>query len=305
MPFATSSGASIHYETHGAASGDGGSAVAGRDEAPAVLVMGLGSDAHAWEQQLPALAAARPVVTLDNRGVGRSAKPDGPYTTAQMAADVVAVLDSARVEAAHVVGISLGGLVAQELALRHPGRVRSLALLATFARASAALDLAGRARPGGNAAANEATQRFAELLRALTAGGSDVGFMAVFSYLTKLVFSQAYVARERSYLQGFYARSLQYGLSMPGLAAQVGAVMTHDTEARLGEIRAPSLVVLGTADALVPPELSRDLAARIPGARLVEIEGGTHGLNFESADRVNKLLMEWFFANDKGESSLH
>jgi pimeloyl-ACP methyl ester carboxylesterase len=115
------------------------------------------------------------------------------------------------------------------------------------------------------------------------------------------VFSAAYLKKERAYLQSFFARSLEYGLSIEGLAGQIQAVLSHDARSRLVNLNTPTLVALGTADALVPPELSRLLASGIEGARLVEIENGPHGLNFECAESVNKLLSLWFLENDQGE----
>src|SRR6478672_5180640 len=106
MPHAKSGDVSIYWEESG-----GGSGV------PVLLLMGLGTDAHAWEKQAPVLGAKRRVIVVDNRGVGRSGKPPGPYTTAMLARDALAVLDAAGVERAHVVGLSLGGMIAQELAL--------------------------------------------------------------------------------------------------------------------------------------------------------------------------------------------
>jgi pimeloyl-ACP methyl ester carboxylesterase len=290
MPFARAGSIQIHYELHGPAIGT-------VDAAPALLIMGLASDAHAWEKQLPALSASRPVVAFDNRGCGRSSKPAGAYTSAEMAADAVAVLDAAGVARAHVVGMSLGGLVAQELALLHPGRVRSLALLATFAHADLTLQ---RAADAGIASTSDAGD-LASLVEALSRGAANVDFFVVFAYLTKLVFSTAYLKDERAYLSSFFARSLQYGVSIDGLAGQIQAAIAHDTRERLVNLNVPTLVALGTADALVPPNLSRVLASKIPRARLVEVENGPHGLNFESAQVVNKLLSEWFFENDQGE----
>src|SRR4051812_6158418 len=107
-------GVSIYYEVHGAG-GD-----------PLLLLMGLGVDAHGWEMQLAAMAERHRVVLVDNRGVGRSDKPRGPYTTALLAEDALGALDAAGVHRAHVVGLSMGGMIAQELALAHPDRVGAL-----------------------------------------------------------------------------------------------------------------------------------------------------------------------------------
>src|SRR5262245_40733855 len=122
MPIARSGDVDIYYEVQGSGPG-----------VPAVLIMGLATDMHGWERVVPALDG-RPLVLLDNRGVGRSGKPKGPYTTSLLADDAAAVMEAVGLAQAHVLGTSLGGMIAQELALRHPQRVRSLALIVTMGR---------------------------------------------------------------------------------------------------------------------------------------------------------------------------
>src|SRR3954451_7644807 len=118
MPLAARDDTEIYWESTGAG-------------APVLLVMGLGMNATGWWRTVPVLAESFTVIAFDNRGVGRSARPPGPYTVAGMADDAVAVLDAAGAERAHVYGISLGGMIAQEIALRHPERVGCLVLGAT------------------------------------------------------------------------------------------------------------------------------------------------------------------------------
>src|SRR5258706_4637914 len=143
MAFTISSdGARIHYEVHG--SGD-----------PVLLIMGLGSNAYGWHRTIPWLAERYQVIAFDNRGVGRSDVPGGAYTITQMAVDAVAVLDAVGHETAHVVGASLGGMIAQRVGLAHPRRVRSLTLVCTT--------------PGGSRAAHASK----EVLAALVQGGDD------------------------------------------------------------------------------------------------------------------------------------
>ena len=111
----------LHYVEHG--EGD-----------PLLLVMGFGGDHLAWGLQMPAFAARHRVIAFDNRGVGQTGAPDAPYTTLEMADDAVGLLDALGIERAHVLGVSMGGMIAQELALNHPGRVRTLQLHCTYAR---------------------------------------------------------------------------------------------------------------------------------------------------------------------------
>jgi pimeloyl-ACP methyl ester carboxylesterase len=255
----------IYYELHGSGPG-----------LPAVLVMGLAMDAHAWEEILPRLADGRRVVILDNRGAGRSKKPPGPYTIGEMAGDVAAVLDAAGIARAHVVGTSLGGAIAQELALSHARRVKSLALLCTFEKIS---------RGGSD-------------MMGAPAAASAVEPKMLFRFLSSLVFTPQFLEREKARLRAIFERSMSYGFSVPPVFAQLEAAYGHDTTARLATIGAPTIVITGTDDRLVPPRHSRTIAAGIPGARLVELEGAPHALVLERAEEIAAILSEWLAAHD-------
>lgn len=269
----------LHWERHGNGPGT-----------PVLMIMGLGADLHGWERQVPALAVDRPVIVFDNRGVGRSDKPLGPYTTAELADDAVSVMNLAGVRVAHVIGMSLGGMIAQQVAIRHAPRVRSLALLSTYAR--------GDAGTRATAEQGAAAARFdlGAVMRAMDAapeGGATLDARTLMAFLMPLVFSAEFLATQRAWLKQFYERSLSYGFSPVGFAGQVAAVMSHDATNELARLAMPTLVVTGTRDRLVPSRHSTTLAAAIPGARLVELEGGTHGINFERADELNALLNDW------------
>src|SRR5262249_19701978 len=121
MPILDRDGVSLYYEVHG-------------EGEPILCVMGLGGNIHFWEFQIAAFAARHRTVAFDNRGAGRSDKPKGPYSIPLLADDAMAVLDAAGVKRAHVVGISMGGMIAQDVVLRYPERVQSLTLACTFAR---------------------------------------------------------------------------------------------------------------------------------------------------------------------------
>src|SRR5262249_39708267 len=143
MPYATSTdGVRIHYEQLGAGE-------------PVLLIMGLGSNAYGWYRTIPWLASDYQVIAFDNRGTGRSDVPAGAYAITQMAADAAAVLDAARIQRAHVVGASLGGMIAQQLALAQPQRLRTLVLICTT--------------PGGA----HAVRASEEVLNAMVQGGDD------------------------------------------------------------------------------------------------------------------------------------
>lgn len=283
----------IWYET----SGDG-------PGLPVVLLMGLATDASSWQRQVPVLGRSRRVLVIDNRGVGRSSKPPGPYTTAALAADALAVMDAAGLGAAqaqaHVVGISLGGAIAQELVLAAPERVRSLVLIATFAAQDAEMQ---RTADAGTAAAVKPGFDVAAALRGLAEGKVELDPRAMIGFLMPLVFSKKFLDAERELLKSLWDRALEYGVSVKGFAGQVAAAMAHDTRARLATLRVPTLVVTGDKDRLVPARHSRGLAAAIPGAKLVEIPGGTHGLPLELPDEVNRLLADWLAEHDPKTAS--
>src|SRR5262245_18753158 len=216
---------------------------------PVVLIMGFGGDHLAWGFQVRELATRYRVIAFDNRGAGETDAPDIPYTTAMMADDTVGLLDALEIDRAHVVGASMGGMIAQEVALRHRRRVRSLQLHCTFARPDAqtrALLAAWRAaRP---ALAREAYMR--------------LQFLWLFSPTTW---------EERP---EFIEMILANGLAQPnpqtdvGFARQGDAILTHDTLDRLPALDVPTLITVGEDDILVPPRFSRALADRIPGAAL-------------------------------------
>jgi 3-oxoadipate enol-lactonase len=185
----------------------------------------------------------------------------------------------------------MGGMIAQELALRHPHRVGALALVATYAR---------RGREVGDTAERGSSVVGLPSLTMLGSGGFDltkVDPQQLVGFLMPLVFSERFLREERKWLKELWLRALANGFSIDGFLAQLGAVMSHDTVARLPSLRMPTLVVTGTADALVPPHHSDELARLIPGARLTRIDGATHGLNLEIPDAFNALLLDFLAAH--------
>lgn len=233
-----------------------------------VLVHGLGYARWGWDGLPERLTAAgHEVLLLDNRGIGDSDVPAGPYTAAQMAGDVVAVLDAAGVERAHVVGSSLGGMVAQEVALRWPARVARLVLLSTT--------------PGGDDAA-PMPQQTVDLLQRMPGMEPAAALRAA---ITNALAPD--VANERPDLVD---EILDHRLAEPqdpaGWQAQAHAGTTYDGGGRLGAIQAPTLVLHGDADVVVAPANGRLLAERIPTAELVVLDGHGHLPFWEDPDRV-------------------
>ena len=259
MPYATSSDdAQIHYEVHG--SGD-----------PVLLIMGLGSNAYGWYRTIPWLSTRYEVIAFDNRGTGRSDVPAGAYSIAQMAADAAAVLDAAGRDRVHVVGASLGGMIAQRVTLAYPQQVRSLVLICTT--------------PGGPHAARASD----DVLNAMVQGGEDPSTI----YRRNAWF--LYGADTRTNHPERIEEDLVYRGKIPtspaGYFGQLQAAMSHDTWDELSSISSPTLVVHGDADLLVPTDNGRLLAQRIPGAELVLVPGAGHMLQSDGGDAVRDAVL--------------
>ena len=263
----------LFYETHG-------------DGDPLLLIMGLAADSTAWLFQVPEFARHYRTIVFDNRGVGRSSKPRGPYTIHEMADDAAGLLDVIGVERAHLVGVSMGGMIAQELALRHPKRVRGLVLACTFPEPDAEAERQRQfslARFGG---------------RVTASGEAEIDVSAVdplmlFQHLLPRVFNQSFIDRELPKLLQIFGGALQYGFSLEAILGQVEAIMGHKATDRLHEITAPTLVITGDADLLVSPANSDVLARSIPGAKLVTIPGGSHAFNIEMPDLFNRAVLDF------------
>ena len=227
------------------------------DGPPVLLVMGLGMDASGWWRTVPVLAERLEVLTFDHRGIGRSSPLPGATSTAQMADEAVAVLDHAGVERAHVYGLSLGGMVAQQLALRHPGRVRSLTLGATHAGGA------------GHVRADAETQRFFRRRSRLPPEEAVWGSVPY-----------NYGERTRRLHADRIGEDVAARLRRPprgrAYRAQIAAVLAHDVHARLADIRCPTLVVHGAEDRMVPAANAERLSAGIPGAELHVVAQAGH-----------------------------
>lgn len=251
--------------------------IAGLGE-PLLLLAGLGYGAWSWYEQLPVLGREYRTIILDNRGAGRSDVPPGPYTIPQMAADAQALLDHLKIDAAHVLGLSLGGFIAQELVLAAPERVKSLVLGCT--------SFGG---PRTVLMSPDDLERF----RQEAADGFSV---EVCRRGLDLRFSAEFIEREAAALDDFVARRIQNVSSMVGWRAQVSASWAFDAEARVGQIRCPTLVITGRDDRIVPAVNSRSLCERIPGAQRVVLPGG-HLFFIERAREFNECVLDFLRAS--------
>jgi pimeloyl-ACP methyl ester carboxylesterase len=241
---------------------------------PLVLVMGLGADHLAWGFQFQVFAERYRVIAFDNRGAGQSDAPDRPYTTRMMADDTVGLMAALGIERAHVLGVSLGGMIAQEIALNHPSRVRSLQLHCTLGRPDNYL----RAQ-----IANGRVQR-----RKLT---REEAMRAGYVWL----FTTATYDERPEFVEMILQNALAnpYPMSLTGFERQCDAVDTHDALDRVAAIACPTLISVGDQDILVPPRFSRALADRIPGAEFRTIEGVGHGYFWERPDLFNQMCLDF------------
>jgi pimeloyl-ACP methyl ester carboxylesterase len=216
---------------------------------PVLLIMGLGLSGGGWWRTVPVLARRLRVITFDHRGVGRSESPTPAFTTEAMADDAVSVLDALDLESVHVYGFSLGGMVAQQLALRHPDRVRSLVLGAT--------------QPGGPRAAAPDDEVVAFVRRRLQLDGPEGAWAAVpFNYGPRCL------AEHEDRIAEDIERRLQSPFNPQAYRAHLYAAAIHNCYGRLDRVRVPTLVVHGRHDRMVPVANAPLIAERIPGARL-------------------------------------
>lgn len=255
-------GVRIQYEVVGRPGGD-----------PVLMIQGLGADKKGWMLQRLALAARYRTVALDNRGVGKSDKPIGPYHLEQLADDAVAVLDAAGVTQAHVMGASMGGVIAQILAIRNPDRVRSLLLACTACR-------------------HHPWRR--ELLSEWADVAQEQGMNALTGRAAK------WLVGPRSFRRLWPALPMlgPLALNCPSHAfvAQVRAILDMDDAVReeLHTVRVPTLVMVGSQDILTPQGDSEEIAELIPGAELLVISGAAHGFMVEHASTFNRAMLDFF-----------
>ena len=254
-------GQQLYYEIHG-------------DGPPLVLVMGIGYDSSLWTlAQVPALSARFRVVLVDNRDAGRSSKASHPYRIADMADDLAGLLDALGIAQSHLLGLSMGGMIALEFALRHADRLDRLVLTGTGAApARAAVD---PIRIWSWVKANDATGE--------VFGGQQ--FVSLFS--TSFLRNHQGVRDTADLLA-----SNPYPMTPQAYQRQADAYGQFDALDRLGAITAPTLVVVGEQDLLTPPWIAREVAAAIPGARFEVIrgDGTSHVVPIERPDDFNRLV---------------
>jgi len=262
MPYAESDGAKIYWEEHG--SGE-----------PLLLIMGLGYTLDMWNRALPALAERYRTIVFDNRGVGRSDVPPGPYSIQMMAADARAVMDQAGIEKAHVFGVSMGGMIAQEFTLQYPERVRSLVLGCTAC--------------GGLKAVPAAPEVFGILLARATMTAEEA-----IRAMIPFIYDEA-TPRER--IEEDLEVRRRTLPAVEGYTAQVQAIIAWQSYSRLSQITVPTLVIHGESDKLVPPENGKLIAANIPGAKLVMLPKASHIFITDQQEAANQAVLSFLDSN--------
>ena len=245
---------------------------------PAVLmIQGVGVIGRGWRPQVEALSRQFTVITFDNRGMGESAPGSGPLTIEAMAADALALMDSQRIDRFHLVGHSMGGVIAQAVALAAPSRVKSLSLLCTFVNGRDAMRL--------SAAGMIKAMRSRLGTRAMRRRGM-LRLIMPDDYLGSV--DNAALAADLAVLFGH-----DLGDQPPIAMAQLRATSRYNVSARLAALAAiPTLVMSGRHDPIASPPTGRALAAAIGTARYVEFEQASHALPIQCASEVNTLLLE-------------
>jgi 3-oxoadipate enol-lactonase len=265
MPKAKVNGINLYYE------------VQGHGE-PLVMIMGFASSCGGWVFQKRAFQKYFQVITFDNRGAGKSDKPSGPYSIRMMADDTVGLMDYLGIQKAHILGVSMGGYIAQELAINYPERVKKLVLGCTYARHD---------DTGGHCAGYYRGMGLAE-----DCSPDELRKVPIAKVLRAefpLAFNGRLYRIGMFPFMGVYARRM----ATEGVAAQFQAIVGHDTLQRLHMIQAPTLVITGTGDRIIKPGSSDVLAKMISNARLVKIEGGAHSVFVGKRQRFNKEVLDF------------
>jgi pimeloyl-ACP methyl ester carboxylesterase len=241
---------------------------------PLLMIQGMSGTHAAWgDPFLSHLEPAFDCITYDHRGIGFSPKITDPFSIVDLADDAAKLLDHLGLESAHVIGISMGGMVAQELALRHGERIRTLTLGCTYCGG-----------PGSSLIDPADGQK---LMTAFGSGDRDVALRVGFELNT----SDAFRA-DPSRFQAFKEMALSAPSRLPTIMLQMQAIGGHDTQDRLGEIRTPTLVVHGTEDRMVPYPNGELIASKVPDAHLATLEGVGHMFWWERPEESAALLRE-------------
>jgi len=259
MPLAKAGQIELSYERAG-------------DGPPLLLIMGMSGTKHHWgDVVLQELRRDFDTIAYDHRDAGGSTRTGAPFSIADLAGDAAGLLESLELDSAHVMGISMGGMIAQELALAHPQRIRSLTLGCTYC--------------GGEGSALTSEQVLRRLAQAMTSGDRALAIRTAWE-----VNVSEQMAGDADAYAAFLEIAQRRAVAVPVVLAQLQACVAHDTSTRLGAIGMPTLVIHGTEDQLLPVENGRLLASLIPGSELEILEGTGHMFVWEHPERSAELV---------------
>jgi 3-oxoadipate enol-lactonase len=260
MPMVKANAVDINYELEG----NGPETI--------VLINGLADDLTTWFGQMPDfLAAGYRVLRFDNRGIGKSGRPKGPYTSALMAQDAKALVDHLKIKDFHLVGVSMGGMISQEYALAYGSDLRSLTLCCTYAA------------PG------PFCSRMFKLWQDMAPA---MGVPTVMRDVTLWAFTQDFFHNQQAMLNEFETAMAAMDQPVDVYLAQLHAIQVHDTRARLKSLKVPAMVLAGADDILIPMNLSKELHSLIPGAEFAVAKGG-HAFLWEFPTPFNEAVLKF------------
>ncbi|MBE9014737.1 alpha/beta hydrolase [Chroococcidiopsis sp. CCALA 051] len=261
MPSIKVGNINMYYEVHG-------------DGEPLVLIQGLSLDSSAWVNQVSVFSQRYKVIVFDNRGVGQSDSPDLPYTTEMMADDTVGLLRVLNIKNAHVLGFSMGGMIAQQIALKYPELVKSLILVTTGAKFPAR--------------AKYLTKLWLKMLEEQVSTETRLQEICLWVFTDEFFEDEARVTA-----------AVNLGLNNPhpqqnyGFAGQVAALLQHDTRDKIDRILVPTLVLIGKDEIFISLKFSEELATHIPNSELVVLEQGSHNYWLEFPEPFNQTVMQF------------
>ena len=267
MPYANVNEIKIYYEIYG-------------DGYPVVLIGGLGSQIQSWAAQIPIYCKYFRVIVFDNRGMGKSDKPDIPYTIELMADDTAMLLNTLGIESAHIAGKSMGGMIGQWLAIKYPEKVEKLVLGCT----SASRDEVGN-----------------EILRMGREIATKVGVKSMWLTALFLGYTRDYIEKNLGAIRETLDSVSENPEALTGYLRQSFACEAHNIRDLVGRIKAPTLVMLGELDLIASPKRSRELAELIPGARLKVFDGVGHGFWRERHEEVDRVVLDFLLEGYNNE----
>lgn len=262
MPYAHVNGVKLYYEIYG-------------EGEPVILIGGLGSQLQSWAMQVPIYSKYFKIVVFDNRGSGKSDKPEERYSTEDMAHDTASLMNELGIKSAHVIGKSMGGMIGQWLAILYPEKVQKLVLGCT----SASRDEVGD-----------------EILRMGREIATELGTKAVWLMALYLGYTREYIEENLGTIKKVMSSVPEDPEALKGYIGQSFACEGHNTRELLNQISASTLVMLGERDLIASPKRSKELAERISSAELKVFNGVGHGFWRERQEEVDKLVLDFLLS---------